>query len=43
MLFLAIPTFFFLLGLKEGLQLTGVAMVNLREQPGLQVFVDYCF
>ena len=24
-------------GLKEGLQLTGVAMVNLREQRGLQV------
>ncbi|KGN43919.1 O-acyltransferase WSD1 [Cucumis sativus] len=27
-------------GLKEGLQLTGVAMVNLREQPGLQDLSD---
>lgn len=27
-------------GLKEGLQLTGVAMVNLRKQPGLQDLAD---
>lgn len=25
--------------LPEGLQITGVAMINLREQPGLQVCV----
>ena len=28
-----------LLELREGIQMTGVAMVNLRKQPGLQVSV----